>query len=397
MRTLYDLMNNPVTNPYSINIIEPNVAAAEALKAQLLKLPTVSKVIDIQSLVPDDQQAKLAIIADANSILAPTLMPQPPPAPITPDQIRLATRTALAQIDPAIEKLPKDHPLVAIDGDLHRLLSAPDDVLLATNTALTEFLPEQLDQLRSVLNAEPVTVSSIPPDVARDWLLPDGRARVQVLSTPEARSSKGLAEFVAQVTRIAPNAGGSAVTIEATSATIVNAFRNAAVIAIVSITIILLVALRRVLDVALVLAPLLLSALLTLLVGSAAATAAEFRQHHRLAAAAGGRRIVQHLLRHELAGRPTCNPRFGDGASDRVLGAYDRDRVRIAGPVGPSRHGEHGKATADQPGVHAAGDPGVHPGAAVQRARANQPLIGDDGCCGSMHPTAACPLAAGER
>jgi hypothetical protein len=266
MRTLYDLMNNPVTNPYSINIIEPNVAAAEALKAQLLKLPTVSKVIDIQSLVPDDQQAKLAIIADANSILGPTLMAQPSPAPITPDQIRMATRTALAQIDPAIEKLPKDHPLVAIDGDLHRLLNAPDDVLLATNTAMTEFLPQQLDQLRSVLNAEPVTVSSIPPDVARDWLLPDGRARVQVLSTPEARSSKGLAEFVDQVTHVAPNAGGSAVTIEATSATIVNAFRNAAVIAIVSITIILLVALRRVLDVALVLAPLLLSALLTLLV-----------------------------------------------------------------------------------------------------------------------------------
>jgi hypothetical protein len=265
MRTLYDLMNNPVTNPYSINIIEPNVAAAEALKARLVKLPTVSKVIDIQSLVPDDQQAKLAIIADANTILAPTLMPQAPPAPITADQIRLAARTALAQIDPAIQKLPKDHPLVAIDGDLHRLLTAPDNVLLATDRALTEFLPEQLDQLRTVLNAEPVTAGSIPPDVARDWLLPDGRARVQVVSTPEARSSQGLAEFVSQVTGIAPNAGGSAVTIEATSATIVNAFRNAAVIAIVSITIILLLALRRVLDVALVLAPLLLSALLTLL------------------------------------------------------------------------------------------------------------------------------------
>jgi hypothetical protein len=89
---------------------------------------------------------------------------------------------------------------------------------------------------------------------------------VQVLSTPQARTSQGLAQFVDQVTEIAPNAGGSAVTIEATSRTIVNAFRDAALIAIVSITFILLVALRRVLDVGLVLAPLLLSALLTLLV-----------------------------------------------------------------------------------------------------------------------------------
>ncbi|HET7883145.1 MAG TPA: MMPL family transporter, partial [Acetobacteraceae bacterium] len=266
MRTLYDLIENPVTNPYSISLVEKDVATAEALKAKLVKLPTVSKVIDIQSFVPEDQQAKLAIVADANSILSPTLLPHPAPAPITADQVRLAAKTALAQIDPALPKLPRDHPLAAIDGDLHRLLTANDDVLLATDRALTRFLPDQLDRLRTVLNAEPVTLASIPQEVSRDWLLPNGGARVQVLSTPQARSSKGLAEFVAQVTSVAPNAGGSAVTIEATSETIVGAFRAAALTAVVSITIILLVALRRVVDVCLVLAPLLLSALLTLLV-----------------------------------------------------------------------------------------------------------------------------------
>ncbi|MEJ0016482.1 MAG: MMPL family transporter [Acetobacteraceae bacterium] len=266
MRTLYDLMDDPVTNPYSISLIVPSAEAADALKAKLVKLPTVSKVIDIDSFVPEDQQPKLAIIADANSILTPTLLPHPPAAPITPDQIRMAAKAALAQIDPALAKLPKDHPLAAIAADLHRLIDANDEVLLATNAALTRFLPDQLERLRTVLNAEPVTRASIPPDIARDWLMPDGRARVQVLSTPEARSSQGLARFVAEVTKIAPDAGGSAVTIEATSETIVSAFRDAALIAVASITIILLLALRRVVDVLLVLAPLLLSALLTLLV-----------------------------------------------------------------------------------------------------------------------------------
>jgi len=266
MRTLYDLMNDPVTNPYSISILEPNVADAQALKAKLVKLPTVSKVIDVESFVPDDQQAKLAIIADANSILAPTLLPHEPPAPITPEQIRLAAKTALAQIDPALVKLPKDHPLVDIAADLHKLEGADDQTLLATNSALTHFLPQQLNDLRNVLNAEPVTLASLPPDVTKDWLLPDGRARVQVISTPQSNTSAGLHAFVDQVTATAPNAGGSAVTIVATSRTIVNAFRDAAIIAVVAITIILLLALRRVLDVLLVLAPLLLSALLTLLV-----------------------------------------------------------------------------------------------------------------------------------
>ena len=180
--------------------------------------------------------------------------------------IRLAAKTALAQIDPALAKLPKDHPLAAIDGDLRQLQTAPDEVLMATDHALTRFLPDQLDRLRNVLNAEPVTLASIPPDVSRDWLLPDGRARVQVMSTPEARSSQGLHQFVEQVTAVAPDAGGSAVTIVATTETIVSAFRAAAIIALVAITVILFLVLRRVLDVLLVLAPLILSALLTLLV-----------------------------------------------------------------------------------------------------------------------------------
>ena len=85
-----------------------------------------------------------------------------PAAPITPDQIRLAAKTALAQIDPALAKLPKDHPLAAIAADLHRMLTANDDVLLATDRALTRFLPDQLDRLRTVLNAEPVTLAIDP-------------------------------------------------------------------------------------------------------------------------------------------------------------------------------------------------------------------------------------------
>jgi hypothetical protein len=109
-------------------------------------------------------------------------------------------------------------------------------------------------------------LQTIPPDLARDWLLPDGRARVQVLPKPEAGNTKGLADFVAEVTAVAPDAGGSAVTIEATSATIVGAFRSAAIYAVISIAIILFIALRRLLDMSLVLAPLLLSSLMTVVV-----------------------------------------------------------------------------------------------------------------------------------
>jgi predicted RND superfamily exporter protein len=111
-----------------------------------------------------------------------------------------------------------------------------------------------------------VTISSIPTDFARDWMLPDGRARIQVNPKPEAQTPAGLHTFVQQVTAVAPDAGGSAVTITATADTIVGAFRQAAVYAVIAIALILLGLLRRVLDAALVMAPLLMSAALTLLI-----------------------------------------------------------------------------------------------------------------------------------
>ena len=128
---------------------------------------------------------------------------------------------------------------------MRALQGAPDATLLAANHALTEFLPEQLDLLRTALTAGPVTVKSIPPDLARDWILPDGRARLEVTPKAEASGAAGLRAFVDQVSGAVPEAGGSAVTIVATAQTIIAAFRNAAIAALVMIALILAVSLRR--------------------------------------------------------------------------------------------------------------------------------------------------------
>ncbi|MBV8398934.1 MAG: MMPL family transporter, partial [Acetobacteraceae bacterium] len=266
LQTLYDLMDSPVTNPFTIDILEANAETAGALAPRLSELPLVDQVITVNSFVPKDQQAKLALIADSASILEPTLAPHEPAAPVTPDQIRLAAKTALDQIQHALPKLPQDHPLADIAADLRQLSTASDSVVMATDQALTRFLPMQLNQLRTALDAQPVTLASLPPDISRDWVLPDGQARVQVVPKPEARNSEGLRKFVDQVTAVAPNAGGSAVTIVATSDTIIGSFRSAAISALIAIAIILFVALRRIRDVSMVLAPLLLSALMTVIV-----------------------------------------------------------------------------------------------------------------------------------
>jgi hopanoid biosynthesis associated RND transporter like protein HpnN len=266
MQTLYDLGDSSVTNPFTIDILAADPAAAASLAERLKNLPLVSGVLSINSFVPQDQEAKLPLIADAATLMGPSLAVNDTPLPPTAGEVRAAAKSAHDKITPALAKLPDDKVLVSIDEDLAKLAAAPDSVVIAADNALIRFLPAQLDQLRKSLEAQPVTLQTIPPDLARDWLLPEGRARVQVLPKPEAGNTKGLADFVAQATAVAPDVGGSAVTIEETSATIVGAFRSAAVYALISIAIILFIALRRVLDMSLVLAPLLLSSLMTVVV-----------------------------------------------------------------------------------------------------------------------------------
>jgi predicted exporter len=223
-------------------------------------------VLTIESFVPDDQSSRLALIADAAGILSPSLLPPSGTQAATPAEIRTAAQAALAHINPALHLLPHGDPLNAIASDLGAIAHAPDSTVRAVDGALTRFLPLELDRLRTALGATPASVSSVPADITRDWVLPNGQARVEVLPVASARNSQGLHRFVAEVTGVAPDAGGTAVTVVATSDTIVSAFRSAAVAALLAISVILAVALGRLRDAALVLAPLLLSAALTVVV-----------------------------------------------------------------------------------------------------------------------------------
>jgi hopanoid biosynthesis associated RND transporter like protein HpnN len=266
MQTLYDLMASPITNPFTIDIMAPSVADAVAKARQLATLPLIAHVLSINSFVPADQTAKLALIDDTRTLLDATLAPRPPATTPSPGEIRQAAKNALAMIESSLAKLPAEHPLAQVAGDLRQLSVASDSVVRAADESLTRFLPIQIEQLRVALTARSVTAESLPPEITRDWLLPDGRARLQVVPKPATQDSVVLRRFVDQVKVLAPDAGGAAVIFESTGETIVHAFRTAALTAIGTIALILLIALRRIVDVALVMAPLLLSALATVVV-----------------------------------------------------------------------------------------------------------------------------------
>jgi hopanoid biosynthesis associated RND transporter like protein HpnN len=266
VQTLMRLLHNPVTNPFTISIMRPSVADAHGLAPALGRLALVDHTVDLLSLVPRDQPDKLAAIADARGLLAPAL--QPAPTPATPDAqaLRDAARDCAAQLAPVLGALPAASPLRAIVADLQGFATAPDRIVLAANTALVRFLPAQLDRLRLALSARQVTAADIPATLRRDYVLPDGRARIEVVPKQAVSESDALRRFVREVGTVAPDAGGPAVAITATAATITSSFIQAGLGAVLAIAIILVVALRSIRDAALVLAPLLLSASMTALI-----------------------------------------------------------------------------------------------------------------------------------
>jgi hopanoid biosynthesis associated RND transporter like protein HpnN len=265
MRTLKSLMSSPITTPYVAEVVTRDVAAADAMAKRLSALPQVTQVRTLSSFVPEDQAHKLALIQDAASLLMPSLSPPSPAAPVQASDIRLAARTAATAIERVVQKgeVKPGSTLALIGADLAKLESAPDATLFAANDALTRFLPAALNDLRAGLGAQPVTLANLPKSLVREWQLPDGRVRVEAVAGPDARKPAGLRRFVTAVRSVAPDAMGSAVVIVDSGETIVRAFRTAAIGALVAIAVLLALVLRRVDDAARVLAPLLLSALMT--------------------------------------------------------------------------------------------------------------------------------------
>jgi hopanoid biosynthesis associated RND transporter like protein HpnN len=270
MRTLNRLLDNPATNPFYADALAPNLDAANAMAAKLSKLPEVEGVISGGTFVPADQDTKLAMLKQAETILAPTIQTTNTSQagggnPVTAAQLRIAMKSALDGISKARGQLPANSPLLGMAAAMTELMGEDDAHVLAMNKAVTRFLPAELQRLNESLTAQPITQANLPSAIARDWFLPGGQVRVEALPTGAAQNTAGLRRFANAVLSVAPNAGGPAISTIATAGTILGSFRQAAALAVIAIAAILFLVFRNLRDSALVLATLALSALLTAL------------------------------------------------------------------------------------------------------------------------------------
>ncbi len=301
MRVLNELKTDPNDTPNTIEILAPSLDAAQALATRVEQVPDVAQVVTAASFVPEQQKEKLAILADAATLFGPTLSPLQIKKPPSDDEALAAiAATAKALSAPELHAIPAAQTLA---GVLNQIVARGAGVLPALRANLETGLAQRIDDLRQSLAAQPVTIATLPEDLKREWIAQDGRARVEVFPKGGAPDNPSLRRFVAAVRAVAPDATGSPVTILESAATVTHAFTVAGIIAVTAIAVLLLVVLRRLRDVALVLAP--LGARRAADAGDRRGPghAAQFRQRHHPAAAARHRRRVRHLFRHALAQR----------------------------------------------------------------------------------------------
>jgi hopanoid biosynthesis associated RND transporter like protein HpnN len=264
--TLLDLMKDPSTDTSTIEVLAPSAADVAALSAKLQKLPEVARLTSIETFIPGDEDAKLAIIRHAASVLAPVFdLRRSKPTPSDAEDVAGLNRAADAFAATAGTASGKGA------DDARRLAALLRKLAAGTpqqrDQARAAFLPPlrtMIDQLKTSLTAQKVTLASIPPDLARDWVSADGRARISVSPKGDANDNAVLLQFSKAVQAIDPKASGEPIAVQESGKTVVRAFIEAGLWALLSISILLFIVLRRVSDVLLTLVPLLLAGVVTL-------------------------------------------------------------------------------------------------------------------------------------
>ncbi len=251
--TFLDLRKDPNTGANAINVMTHSEADPKKIEAK-------------PENVPEDQPAKLKLVAQAAKVLGPALNPDSvDPTPSDQENV-----DALKSSVESLRKTAGDGkgPGAVASRRLADALQKLADSTQATRDKAQAIFVAPLkivfDQLRNTLQAQTVTLKTLPPELVASWKAKDGLIRVEALPKGDPNDNDNLRRFADAVLAAEPTAIGGPVSILKSGDTVVKAFIHAGILALVAISLLLWLALRRVTDVLMTLVPLLVAGIVTL-------------------------------------------------------------------------------------------------------------------------------------
>lgn len=270
---LRDLSGDRSLGRYTITALVDGREQVSELKDRLRDVESIEKVISLESFVPDNQEAKLDLVAQLRGAISAAigsgqrLGDVASPAEATVEQRLDALRSLRSSLERV--ELPEAQRLrdavgtvVAQAGAMPQQDAAVylDDV----RERLLGTLPLALGRLEFALSPRAVSLETLPEDLVSHWVGGEvWRVEVQPSERYETVSDMRPAVDVVQQAAGATYVTGGPVLQMASADAIVQAFRRAVLLAVIGISLVLLLRLRSLTLTALVLVPLALGGVAT--------------------------------------------------------------------------------------------------------------------------------------
>jgi hypothetical protein len=264
--TFLDLRKDPNTGANAINVMTNSESDAKKIEEKLEKLPEVTRVMSLDSFVPEEQPEKLKLIAQGARVLNPALNPdsvdQAPSDAENVDALKGSAESLRKTAGDA--KGPGAVASRRLADAMSRLADSNEATREKAQTIFVAPLKIVLDQLKNALQAKPISLKTLPADLVAGWKTKEGLMRVQAEPRGDPNDNDTLRKFAGAVLAAEPTAIGGPVSILKSGDTVVKAFIHAGLWALLVIGLLLWLTLRRITDVLLTLVPLLVAGAVTL-------------------------------------------------------------------------------------------------------------------------------------
>jgi hopanoid biosynthesis associated RND transporter like protein HpnN len=189
---------------------------ARALKERYEKLPEVSRVVEIASLVPPEQERKMALMSDVRDRLSglPERGQRIPHARPEYREVWLQVASLYYRLKPLADETPS---LVGVRSNLDLLLKqlegrlsseVKNERLQAFDEHLAGDLAEDLHRLRDVSTPAPIVLAELPADLRERFIGKSGKWLVKAFARDCLWDFEPLEHFASQIQTVDPEATG---------------------------------------------------------------------------------------------------------------------------------------------------------------------------------------------
>lgn len=240
------------SSPYAMQVLRRDLAGARDSVEAAKAMPSIGRVVWLESFLPQEQGDKLELIGETNFLLAADL----------------AVTTAPGQVD----VLESRRSLAALASETDRediavfSQAAAQNVPLLTDlqSRTLETLPDLRQTLKTQLSTRGVSRADIPEAITERYVGEDGSFRIELFPDQPITDEAGLEAFVESVRSVFPSATGSPVQIVESGRIVQRAMLQATGTAFLLVTVFLTFALRSMRQVILVLIPVCLAGVFTM-------------------------------------------------------------------------------------------------------------------------------------